>query len=118
MGKTTLAENYVQTWCKRSSDVLQTYSRRNGLGRNRLGVLQTHYRRKKYVPTTSARGNVDVCSTSENKSLNYVPKLSGRCIDIIKFPGLYVLQTYFSKTVLLRPITFKHLFENQQLTET
>eukprot|EP00116_Pleurobrachia_bachei_P008867 sb/3469129/ len=53
IGKITLAENYVQTWRRRSSDVLQTYSRRNGLGRNRLDVLQTYYRRTTDVKNTS-----------------------------------------------------------------
>eukprot|EP00116_Pleurobrachia_bachei_P009132 sb/3469394/ len=64
---------------RRSSDVLQTYPRRNGLERNRLedamernGAVLENY----------------VCSTSEKISLNYVPTLSGRCLDVIKFPGL------------------------------
>eukprot|EP00116_Pleurobrachia_bachei_P009636 sb/3469898/ len=80
-GKITLAENYVQTWVRRSSDVLQTYSRRNGLGLNRLDVLRTYYRRTtgvKIRPNYSKRNgkrtlNVTFQLIHKDIYLNYVP---------------------------------------------
>eukprot|EP00116_Pleurobrachia_bachei_P018107 sb/3478369/ len=83
------AENYVQTWCRRSSDVLQTYSRRNGLGLNRLDVLRTYYRRttdvKKYVPTTSARIRYALQTLYRRSTDVMENALSTRTTDVKKY---------------------------------
>eukprot|EP00116_Pleurobrachia_bachei_P015792 sb/3476054/ len=85
-----LGQNYISGKLRqRSSDVLQTYSRRNGLGPNRLDVLQTYYRGTTDVKNTSQLRrhskrngkrtiNVTFQLIHKDISLNYVPTLSGR----------------------------------------
>eukprot|EP00116_Pleurobrachia_bachei_P005328 sb/3465590/ len=65
------SENYVQTrtWVRRSSDVLQTYSRRNGLGRNLLDLILRVMRVVKFRFSDSLTPIIHFCEKTRRATL-------------------------------------------------